>query len=70
MLPAYRADPARIKKYTEDFAVTSMSAVALKGVMESKRFPFDVTNQLTELATPTLIVAGDKNLFCPPTAAR
>ena len=70
MLPAYWADPARFEKYADDFAATSMSAVALKGVMESKRFPFDVTKQLTELTAPTLIVAGDKDLFCPPTAAR
>jgi pimeloyl-ACP methyl ester carboxylesterase len=32
--------------------------------------PFDLTGQLKKVTAPALIVAGDKDAFCPPAAAR
>jgi len=70
ILPAYWADPSRIEKHKEHFAATTMSAVAMKGQRESGRMPFDLTGELKKVTAPTLIVAGDKDAFCPPSAAR
>lgn len=70
MLPAYWADPARIEKYKDHFAATTMSVDAMNGQQASKRMPFDLTGELKKVTAPVLIVAGDKDAFCPPSAAR
>jgi proline iminopeptidase len=70
VMPAYWADPKRIEKHQEHFAATSMSVDAFRGSKESKRIPFDLTGELKKVTAPALIVAGDKDLFCPPAAAR
>jgi proline iminopeptidase len=70
MLPAYWADPAHIEKYKDHFAATTMSVAARKGQEESKRMPFDLKGELKKVTAPVLIVAGDKDAFCPPSAAR
>lgn len=70
LLPAYWANPARIEKHQEHFAATTMSVQATLGSRESKRMPFDLTAELKKVTAPALIVAGDKDIFCPPAAAR
>ncbi len=70
MLPAYWADPARIETFKEHFAATTMSVDAMNGQQASKRMPFDLTGELKKVTAPVLIVAGDKDAFCPPSAAR
>jgi proline iminopeptidase len=70
LLPAYWADPARIEKHKEHFAATTMSVEAQRGEQESKRKHFDLTGELRRVTVPALIVAGDKDAFCPPSAAR
>ena len=70
MLPAYWGDPARIEKYKEHFAATTMSVDAMNGQRASKRMPFDLKGELKKVTAPVLIVAGDKDAFCPPSAAR
>lgn len=69
-LPAYWADPARIEKYQEHFAATTMSIEAVRGQQESKRMKFDLTGELKKVTAPCLIVAGDKDAFCTAAAAR
>jgi proline iminopeptidase len=70
VLPAYWADWRRIEKHQEHFAATSMSVDARRGQEASKRMPFDLTEPLKNVTAPALIVAGDKDAFCPPAAAR
>jgi proline iminopeptidase len=70
ILPAYWADWRRIEKHKEHFAATSMSVEARRGQEASKRMPFDLTGRLKKVTAPALIVAGDKDAFCPPAAAR
>ena len=70
MLPAYWADPARIQKYQEHFAATSMSVDALRGADASKWFPFDLIGELKNITAPALIVAGERDFICPPAEAR
>jgi proline iminopeptidase len=70
MLPAYWADPARIEKHKEHFAATTMSVDAMRGQIESKRMPFDLKGELKKVTAPVLIIAGDKDAFCPPSSAR
>ena len=70
LMPAYWADPARIEKHQDHFAATSMSAHAMQGAQESRSASFDLTAQLKTVTAPALIVAGDKDIFCPPAASR
>ena len=70
ILPAYWADAARIEKHKDHFTATTMSVEAMRGQVESKRMPFDLTEGLRRVTAPALIVAGDKDAFCPPAAAR
>jgi proline iminopeptidase len=70
LLPAYWADPMRIEKHKEHFAATTMSAEAMRGQQASKRMQFDLTGELKNVTAPALVVAGDKDAFCPPAAAR
>jgi proline iminopeptidase len=70
LLPAYWANPKRIEKFKEHFAATTMSAEAMRGQQASKRMQFDLTGELKNVIAPALIVAGDKDVFCPPAAAR
>lgn len=70
LLPAYWADPTRIEKHQEHFAATSMSVDAMRGTEASRKDPFDLTGELRKVMAPALIVAGDKDIICPPAAAR
>jgi pimeloyl-ACP methyl ester carboxylesterase len=47
-----------------------MSVEAKRGQQASKRMSFDLTGRLRMVTAPALIVAGDKDAFCPPAAAR
>jgi proline iminopeptidase len=69
-LPLYWADPSRIEKHRRDFEATSMSVDAATGQNASKRYPFDLRAQLTQVAAPALIVVGDDDFICSPAAAR
>jgi proline iminopeptidase len=70
LLPILWADPARIEKHQEHFAATSMSIEARRGTEASRSQGFDLTAELRRVRAPALIVAGDKDILCPPAAAR
>jgi proline iminopeptidase len=70
LLPMLWADPARIEKHQEHFAATSMSVDAWRGMQASRNQGFDLTGELRRVTAPALIVAGDKDILCPPAAAR
>jgi len=69
-LPIYWADWKRIAKHQEHFAATSMSVDARRGMEASRNKGFDLTEELKKVTAPALIVAGDKDIICPPRAAR
>jgi pimeloyl-ACP methyl ester carboxylesterase len=70
LMPILWADPARIEKHQEHFAATSMSVDARRGTDASRNQGFDLTAELRRVKAPALIVAGDKDILCPPAAAR
>jgi len=47
-----------------------MSVDAMRGTEASRNDPFDLTGELRKVVAPALIVAGDKDIICPPAAAR
>jgi proline iminopeptidase len=64
-MPLYWSNPARFEKHKEHFAASSYSAEAERGGLESKRVPFDLSNQLKNVSAPALIVAGDADSLVP-----
>jgi proline iminopeptidase len=69
-LPLYWSDPAKIESHRQHFDATSMSVEASKGQTDSKRYPFDLRGQLSNVTAPALIVTGDDDFICSPAAAR
>ena len=66
IMPLYWADPSRIEAHLEYFENGSTSLVAFHGWNTSRGHPYDLTQDLTKLAAPVLIIAGDKDVITPP----
>jgi proline iminopeptidase len=64
-MPFYWSDPSRFDEHKEHFAASTFSADADRGSLESKRMPYDLSNQLKTVSAPALIVAGDADLLVP-----
>jgi proline iminopeptidase len=69
ILPLYWSDPAKAVRFQKDFVSWVPSAHAFAAAFASRRYPYDLRQQLEAVTVPTLIVVGDDDFICSPRSA-